>query len=364
MELVEIAHLRLRNQRLSGSSLDNPAAVVGWLGAMQGQELALAKWSVGQRSVGVCEPDVSAALADGRILRTHMLRPTWHLVLPADIVWVMQLTGPRVQAGNRYWNRRFGLDERVFGESRRHIRRALADGRHLTRRELAEMLSGHGIVVSGLQLGYLLMRAELDLVICSGAPKGRQQTYALLEERAPQARPLPRDEALAELTRRYFTSRGPATLKDYTWWSSLTIGDARRGVELLAAELDHFTAGGRTYWLAAVSPLEDAVAPPAHLLQLLDEYFIGYSESRDAMDAARVGTGERLNAESYMNIAIVNGQLVAFWRRSVQGRQQLTIEIQLLGPLDRLPSQALEAAADRYRHFLNLESVELRLIPR
>ena len=194
----------------------------------------MAKWSVAQRARGVTDSAVDRAFADGAILRTHILRPTWHFVLPADIRWLLALSAPRVHALNASYYRKAELDRGLFARSEAALARALKR-RHLTRTELAVVLDRVGIRASGLRLAYILMHAELEAVICSGAPRGKQQTYASFDERVPPAKPLHRDEALAELTARYFTSRGPATVKDFARWCSLTVSDARAGVEMVAA---------------------------------------------------------------------------------------------------------------------------------
>src|SRR5437868_6619308 len=244
MDTHEIARRRLYNQYLWGAPCDSPEHVVGWLGAMQSQEFAYAKWSVAQRSRGATNAAMAQALADGAILRTHVLRPTWHFVLPADVRWLLDLTAPRVNALSGYYYRQLGLDDAVFAQTNALFLKALKGGRQLTRTELAAILQRSGIVASGQRLAYILMRAELDAVIISGALRGKQQTYAAFDERVPRAKKVPRENALAELTRRYFVSRGPATLTDYLTWSSLTAAEGRIGLEMVQSRLEHIVVGG------------------------------------------------------------------------------------------------------------------------
>ncbi|MDQ3342416.1 MAG: winged helix DNA-binding domain-containing protein [Actinomycetota bacterium] len=358
MELRDVAALRLRNQHVSGAPLEAPQQVVAWLGAMQSQEYAAAKWSIGQRTGGASDAVVDAALADGSILRTHVLRPTWHFVAPEDIRWMMELTGPRVAATNAYWYRKFGLDEALFDKSNALLRDTLAGGNHLTRKQIASLFDEHGAPAEGLQLGYLLMRAELDLLICSGAPKGKQRTYALLEERAPQATSLPRDEALAELTKRYFTSRGPATVKDYVAWSGLTVADAKRGLEMVEPPLQQVVAGDWTCWFAAASPQRPPVSPPpasptAHLLQGYDEYVMGYGESRGVLDVAGLARIVPGGGPMFTHAVILDGQVVGHWRR-VPKPKTVAVEVQLAMPLAGAQSAALDDAVARYGRFVGL----------
>src|SRR6266852_6469726 len=229
---LDVAHRRLHNQHITRRTLETPQALVEWLGAVQAQDFAAAKWALGLRLQGVTDDDIEQAFTDGAILRTHVMRPTWHFVSPADIRWLLALTAPRVHAASAYYSRRLELDEVAFRSTNAVLANALQGGKQLTRDELASALQQAGIITEGEQrVTHIMMRAELDGIICSGARRGKQFTYALLEERAPQARALERDEALAELTRRYFTSHGPATVQDFVWWSGLTTADARVGLE-------------------------------------------------------------------------------------------------------------------------------------
>ena len=173
----------------------------------------------------------SAAFDAGRILRTHLLRPTWHFVLPEDIRWLLTATAPRVKARDARRYAQLGLDASTQRRSAKALAAALRGGNQLTRAEAAAVLTAAGIGVDGQRLPYLLMHAELDALICSGPRRGKQHTYVLLEERAPDARDLPRDEALAELARRYFRSHGPATAKDFAGWATLTLAEARAAIE-------------------------------------------------------------------------------------------------------------------------------------
>ena len=209
----DVAHHRIRNLRISrllpcASAIE----VVRHLAAVQSQEYPSGKWSVGHRTRGVSDADLDRAFEEGQILRTHVLRPTWHFVLPADIRWLLELTGPRVHALNAYYARQGGLDDDALLAGQRALAHALEDGRHLTRAELVTVLLQAGFDLKGLGLAYMIMHAELNGVICSGGMRGKQHTYALLESRAPHAPRLSPDEALAELVRRLL--RQPRTSVD------------------------------------------------------------------------------------------------------------------------------------------------------
>ena len=352
MTAVDIAHRRLHNQRLADNPLGTPEEVVGWMGAVQAQDYGPAKWSLGERSRGAVDADVDRAMAEGAILRTHLLRPTWHFVLPADIRWIQELTAPRVHAQNAWYYRQTGLDDGVREKARRLIVGALRGGNHLTRGELAAVLAGEGIVAKGLGMAYILMDAELDRVICSGPLKGRQQTYALLDERAPDARTLTRDEALCELALRYFTSRGPATAKDLRFWSSLALADIHRGIEIAGARLEHQVIDGLSFWSAPGEAPPHPPSPRVHLLQGLDEYFVGYGESRSFCDQA--GTRPSLVDRAVYNGALIlDSQLAGHWKRTLT-RRAVTFTVALREAFDDARMQALRDAAGRHGEFLGL----------
>jgi hypothetical protein len=351
MDQRDIASWRLHNLRLEGEPLPAPETVVGWLGAVQSQDFAPAKWSVAQRTAGARDAAVDRAFADGAILRTHVLRPTWHFVLPAEIRWLLELTAPRVHALNAYSYRQLGLDDAVFQHGEAVLADALEGGAHRTRKQLAAALEGAGIGLGGFRLAYLLMHAELGGLLCSGAPRGKQQTYALLEERAPQATSLPREEALAELTVRYFTSHGPATVKDFGWWSSLTAADIRRGLQLAGSRLQRELVDGVDYWFAGSPPPTRPASPAVHLLQGYDEYIVGYSQSKSVLNLA--GRTLLQTRPVFNGAAILDGQLAGHWKRTVSG-DAVAFEVALYEPFDDAQTKALQAAADRHSEFLGL----------
>ena len=249
---MDIAHRRLANQHLTAPHLTRPEAVVAWMGAVQAQDYAAAKWALGLRLVDANDDLVEKAFNEGSIVRTHFLRPTWHFVAPADIRWMLALTGPRVRALCTPYFRKLGLDEQVLAQCSAAIERALRGGKQLTRDQLREALQEAGIQAEGdLRLPYILIHAELEALICSGPREGKQFTYMLLEERAPKVPPLDRDASVRELARRFFVSHGPATPQDFAKWSGLTVADARLGIDLAGDELCKERLDGQPFWCSA-----------------------------------------------------------------------------------------------------------------
>ena len=267
---MNIAHQRLLNQQIALQTFQKPDEVVRWLGAVQAQDYAAAKWAVAQRTKGITDSAVDQALDKGEILRTHVMRPTWHFVAPEDIRWLLELTAPRVHSANAYQYRRLELDKTIFKRRNAALTKVLRDGQHLTRAELASVLQQAGIEVNDLlRVTYLILSAELDGILCSGARRGKQFTYALLDERVPTVKTLSREEALAELTRRYFTGHGPASEEDFVWWSGMTRADVRSGIEMVKQQLGHDVVNGRTYWFAASMTTAKVNRQAAYLLPIM-----------------------------------------------------------------------------------------------
>lgn len=351
MNTTDILDLRLHTQRLAGTPFDRSEDVVHWLVGVQSQDYPGARWSVGQRTKDCGDTNVAQAFDAGRILRTHVLRPTWHFVTPADIRVLLQLTAPRVEALNAYSYRRFQLDAVVLARSQTLIADALRGGGQLTRSELATILKRGGIVAEGLRLSYIMMHAELDALICSGAMRGKQHTYALLDERAPDARTLPHDEALAEVTRRFFAGHGPATLKEYVRWSGLTVADARQGLNMAERDLMRDDVEGQTYWFADTSPVPRPEAIVAYLLPEYDECVLTYTSLTfpDMPMAADRGPW----SDTFYRPVIIGGKRAGTWRRTI-AKREVALEANLFAALNAAESDALEAAAARYGAFLNM----------
>lgn len=352
MQEQNILEQRLSNQHLAGNPLATAAEVVGWLGAVQAQDYAGAKWALGQRMHAADETLVDQAFNDGTILRTHIMRPTWHFVTPADIRWLLELTAPRVNVVNGYMYRQFELDDALFARSNQIIADALVGGRFLTRSELGKVLEKGGITASGIRLGYIIHRAELDAVVCSGPRRGKQFTYALLDERAPQAKSLPYDEALAELTKRYFTSHGPAAVEDFAWWSGLTKRQARQGLEMVGDILIQERVGEKDYWLVPNQSLVKEPSPTAYLLPNYDEYLISYRDSSPVLDPAQAHMIETSNP-IFTHFLIIDGRMLGTWRRDFT-KDTATITLKRFKPLSDAQEESIRIAAARLGEFMGL----------
>jgi hypothetical protein len=350
--MMDIIRQRLHNQRLSQTAFQTPAEVVEWLGAVQSQDYPGAKWAVAQRTTGLSDAALDQAFAEGTILRTHILRPTWHFITPADIRWMLMLTAPRILTYSASMHRKLEMDTALFTRSNEAIAKALEANEFLTRAELAAVLQGIGIETLDLRIIHLMAYAELEGIICSGPRRGKEFTYALLDKRAPNARTLERDEALAELALRYFTSHGPATLKDYTWWSGLTVGDARAALEMVKSRLHSEAVDDQTYWFAE---LAHAAVPDsaAYLLPNYDEYIVGYTDRSAIYDEAHTDKLDSRGNVLFNHTIVLDGLIAGTWKRAIKKGVTL-VEITPFRSFTEAENQAVAAAASRYGDFLEM----------
>src|SRR6201996_2016284 len=251
MKATDIAQQRLINQHLASPIYKDPADIIYYMGAVQAQDYAGAKWAIAQRLQSATDDVIEKAFTNGDIIRTHVMRPTWHFVHPKDIRWMLELTAPRIQAiaGTQY--RQFQLDHAVFSKCEKAIMKAMTGGKQLMRNEIAEALQQAGVATDDQRFIHIMMEMELIGLVCSGGRQGKQFTYTLLDERVPAVKSLDRQDALAALAERYFTAHGPATLQDFVWWSGLTVNDAKAGLEMVKDRLTNEISDGNTYWFAA-----------------------------------------------------------------------------------------------------------------
>ncbi|HSK48497.1 MAG TPA: winged helix DNA-binding domain-containing protein [Coriobacteriia bacterium] len=354
--VLDIRRQRLVSQHISHATFRKPEEVVAYLGAMQAQDYAAAKWAVGLRMLHASDQQVEQAFNTGDILRTHVLRPTWHFVTPEDIGWMLALTAPRVHAANAHMYRRLELDDTVFERSQTALLTALQGGQYRTRNELREVLGAAGVVADAAgRMSYLMMHAELDGIVCSGPRRGRQFTYALLDERAPLAKRLDRDAALAELAQRYFVSRGPSRVNDLAKWSGLSGADARRGLAAVRDRLQRECLGDEEYWSGPLGPTDVAGPTAAHLLSVYDEYVSAYKGWSTIVDDAT--SRELIKMDNALNsIVVVDGRIVGTWKRTIR-RHDVLVETNIMVPLTDLQERAVALAVREYGSFLGLPAV-------
>jgi hypothetical protein len=350
---LDIARWRLRSQRLVQPHARSAGEAVGSLLAVQAENPSQAAWAVASRTQYPDQADLAGLLDDGVVLRTHVLRPTWHYVRAEDIGWLLDLTGPRIRRVTGQQLRiAHGLDERSIDQALTALTEALATTRQLTRAQLPAELGERGIQASGQLLMILLAHAELYGLICSGRTVDSEHSYALLRERVPAPRRLDRAEALAELALRYFTGHGPATERDLAYWASLTLTDVRAGLAQVGDQLDSFQHDGRTFWHAPGDPPGGPPQPAGHLLQILDETYRGYQDSRWVLDASGLVPRTR---EASIGMALVDAQIVAAMRRTI-APDHVRFDLRPYRPLTPAQIDAVEQAATRYGKYLQLNA--------
>jgi hypothetical protein len=316
------------------------------MGAVQAQDYAGAKWALGTRLNNLTDADLDNLVDSGKILRTHVLRPTWHFVLPQDIRWMLELTAPRIAASFQGYLQKLQLDKQVLKVSNRTIAKALQRGEHLTRKDLSLALEKAGVATNDLRLTFIILQAELDQLICNGARQGKQFTYALLESRAPAAKSLKKEEALAALANRYFSSRGPATVKDFTWWSGLSAADARTGFEAVQRNFTAERIDGQVYLFSPTTTKSRKKV--VHLLPAYDEYTVAYKDRNLVIEPRFMSK----SGNGIFNYNIMyDGLIVGSWKREIKS-DKVVLSFNYFSAPNPTVGSAVLSAAKRYAKFI------------
>lgn len=355
MKKSDIPNLRLANQQIAFTLFTNPADVVAWFGAVQAQDYLGALWGVGQRCQQATESSVEKAIADKKIVRSWPMRGTLHFVAAEDARWMFELLMPRVLRRIEGRLPQFELDKAVVARSRKLIIKALRDGKQLRRDAIYKLLEAEGISTAAQRGLHILIYLAHERLICFGARQGKQPTFTLFDEWVPAASPLARDEALAKLASRYFTSHGPATLHDFIWWSGLTSADARTALELAKPELIQAVIEGQNYWLADKAPSLKAKSPTVFFLPPYDEYTVAYKDRSAVLNpeyTSKVNTGYGI----FSPIVVLNGQVVGNWKRAIK-KDKVELSPNLFIPFGKTELQALKVSAGRLGDFLEAKAV-------
>lgn len=346
-----IAH-RLSNHRIVNPVFTTPAQVVSWLGAVQAQDYAGAKWSVGLRMPGATEQQVEQSIIDRKIVRTWPLRGTLHFVVGDDVRWMLSLIKPHITSQSASLYRQYELDEKTFTRCFKILAEALKGGKQLMRSELAEVLHKKRIPTDTTRLSLILNRTGLEQVICFGARKGNQFTYALLDEWLPETKTLQQDAALRTLATRYFQSRGPASLKDFMWWTGLPKKLAHQGIEMIRPTLEEETVNKIPYWLPAENHGAQTVSSKTFLLPGFDEYMLGYADRSAILDEAYRVQLNQGNAVFSATI-VINGRVAGTWKRTIK-KDQVMIEAKAFTAFSKAQKDSIITATNRYAVYLGL----------
>lgn len=355
MTLSDMAEARLCRQQIASPRFTTPGEVVSWLGAMQAQDYRSALWAIGLRLPGSTEADIEQAVTDKTIVRTWPMRGTLHFVAAEDVRWMLSLMTPRMIASSAGRSQRLELDTLTYSRSFQVLTDVLQGGTPLARKDVLDRLEKAGISTAGQRGYHLLWRAAQERLICLGPVQGKQPTFVLLEDWLPPGKTFSREESLAEIARRYFTSHSPATLQDFLWWTGLTAADGRIALEMASPGLVQESIDGRVYWMSA-SLLEMPPSSAAYLLPGFDEYLLGYKDRSAVLDLVHASKVVPGGSGIFMPTLVIGGRVVGTWKRTLQ-KKTIPITFSPFAPLTDAERLLAEAAAERYRDFLALPSL-------
>lgn len=350
-----IPTIRMASQQLLRPRFDCPKDLVAWMGAIQAQEYTMAKWAIGIRLKSATLRAVEEALVKGEIIRTHLLRPTWHFVTAEDLPWIWQLCAPRIRAAYQSYARNLGISEELYLTCNRLIEQLILEKGHLTKQEIGIALAEKGISFTPAHLYCFLFRAETDAIVCSGIDKNSKATYALWNERIPSTPHLTKEEALTRLASRYFQSHSPASLQDFTWWSGLSMTEARKAIGCIEDELSCEAFGAASFYIhrSCSFSASDALHEPDavfHFLPSYDEYLISYKDRSRVIDPVHYPKAFNRYGVFYP-VILYKGEIVGNWNKSVK-KGKATIQMSFFREKVSIPDALMESAERRYRTFI------------
>lgn len=348
MTTPELLNIRLYNQLLISHDLTEPQEVVSWMGAMQAQALDIAKWGIGVRLGGRTVKDIEEALNTGKVIRTHILRPTWHYVAAEDHRWMFDLSNPQIKPIYVGYCKTVGADESEILRDIPLVEKALSDGKHLTKEEIGDLLESHKIMDSQL-VNLILYRAEMEGIICNGRVQGSKQTYTLLDGWVPRQPELCREEALERLARRYFTSHGPASIPDFAWWSGLSITDCRKAVGTIRHDFVCESLNGREFWMRNDIKTPPAGTVSALLLPSFDEFVVSY---KDRSEIVRETHYEKVITKNgvFSPTAMLDGEVVGAWKKTIK-KKAPSIELSFFEKTPQKIQRLFEPEIKRLKEF-------------
>ena len=355
--LNEISNIRIRSQGIGSAEFKSASDILARMGAMQGQDFSMAKWALGVRMADSTNEEIEASFNSGDIIRTHLMRPTWHLVSAQDVHWILELTSPRIKSSLGPREKDLELSEPLFRRSNRIIEKLISGGPCFTREDFTREFKKAKIDTGGNRLSHLLLRAELDGILCSGPIKDKKLTFASLNSRAPDRKIFTREESLAELTKRYFQSRFPGTLHDFAWWSGLSQKDAKTGMESIRSSFITETIGSKEYMFPDSFRTTRSVGNVVHLLPAYDEFLISYRD-RSASISGNTGHSTISSNGIFYPVVVVNGQVAGVWKQVIQ-KDKVTIDIDLFNFQDLNIMTLIEKKANLLSRFYN-KKVEVR----
>jgi hypothetical protein len=350
MTSSQISAMRFFNQNISGERFRTPKEIVNWLGAVQAQDYNMAKWALGVRLPGSTHEKIEAAINQGDIIRTHVLRPTWHFVSPEDVMWMLELSADNINRIMNSNNRRLGLDEKVFKKCNTLIEKLLRDGNYLTRKEIMAALEKKRIQTNELRSSHIMLRAETDRIVCNGPKKENQFTYALLSEKAVSKK-LSKEEALTLLAKKYFQSHGPATLQDFSWWSGLSVADSKIGLENIKDEMHGEEVKENMFWFYPVSPTFKRTSKTV-FLPAFDEFLISYKTRNISLAPEFSSKAFTING-IFNPIMVHKSKVIGLWKPEL--RKALSVNLDFFAKPNDAQKRACMAAGKDFAKFNGLK---------
>lgn len=347
----QIANLRLVSQRIAGTALRTPAELVSWLGAVQAQDYLGSLWSIGLRIPGMTQAGVEQAIANRSVIRTWPLRGTLHFVASSDVRWMLKWLTPPVMAAAKKRHSQLSLDDKTLVRSENLIAQALSGGNRLSRESIYRLLERAGISTTAQRGYHILWWLAQNAVICCAARQGKQGMFALLDDWIPSGRIIGHEAAIAELAIRYFTGHGPATLRDFAWWSGLSMADAQRGLDGVSSRLVATEYGTDLYWMSPKAVKAVQASPRYSLLPAFDEYLLGYADRSASLEAKHVVLTRHAGGGTFKPTIAMDGRIVGTWNRIVR-KASAAVTLDLFTTPKRAVQRTLKSTVERYAEFL------------
>lgn len=347
----EAIQIRMLNQQLLSPLYERPEDIVAWQGAMQAQDYNYFRWAIGIRQRTPQLVGLQEAFAKAELLRLHLLRCTVQVVSQTDIGWLLPLCKERNLRTLQSWHKSINVSfsESYFEEITRAMQELLAGGKSLPKKVIAERLTSLGFLLDDRLLTSLLVRMEIEGLLCSGEMQGREATWALLSERVPTICSLTPDEALKQLALKYFRSHSPASLEDFVWWSGLPKAQCRKALTLIANEIEETKVEEETMYLYHNTPDCSDYAGMVLLLPPYDEYLIGYKSRWVALEKKHTAKAHN-NFGIFKPVILHEGRVVGNWKASID-KQGENLTIDFFAEKSKIGKQSLQGAVNQFVEF-------------
>lgn len=345
-----ISDIRSTSQQITNPEFNNPKDLVAWMGAIQAQDYNMAKWAIGIRLKSSSLKNVEKALQTGEILRTHIMRPTWHFVPAEDIRWMLKLSVRNVKNALRSYSKYLEIPDDLYTKCNKELEKLLRDNNHLTKEEIANNLINSGIIKTDRVVSCIMTCAEAEGIVCSGIDKTKKVTFALIDERAPHAKELHKDDALAKLAQRYFRSHSPASLLDFSWWSGLTITESRHAIHLIASELIDEKFKSEKLYVQESYNKKIKTDDKLYFLPSYDEYLISYKDRTSVLDLEHQPKAFSMNG-IFHPVILYKGKIIGNWKKTLQ-KKQIVVETSFFKSDFEMDETKIQNAENQYKTFI------------